>query len=106
MFFLFLYLVCCYSCFVILCIFIFVCTSVGLLPPGESPTPVNNNDINNNNIDTGYCLVIMQKASRAVVRGSIFTMTGAQTHALLSFRIVFFFFSFFNFFLTVGEWSL
>jgi hypothetical protein len=39
------------SCFVVvvvLCIFIFVCTSVGLLPPGESPIAVNNN--NNNNI--------------------------------------------------------
>jgi hypothetical protein len=26
---------------VILCIFIFVCTSVGLLPPGESPIAVS-----------------------------------------------------------------
>ena len=25
------------SCFIVLCIFSFVCTSVGLLPPGESP---------------------------------------------------------------------
>jgi hypothetical protein len=37
------------SCFVVLCIFIFVCTSVGLLPPGESPTAVNNNNNKNNN---------------------------------------------------------
>jgi hypothetical protein len=29
-------------------IFIFVCTNVGLLPPGESPIAVNNNNINNN----------------------------------------------------------
>ena len=28
---------------VVLCIFIFVCTSVGLLPPGESPIAVSNN---------------------------------------------------------------
>jgi hypothetical protein len=41
---------------VLLCIFIFVCTSVGLLPPGESPIAVsssssssNNNNNNNNN---------------------------------------------------------
>jgi hypothetical protein len=27
----------------------FVCTSVGLLPPGESPIAVNNNNNNNNN---------------------------------------------------------
>jgi hypothetical protein len=35
------------SCFVVilvLCIFIFVCTSVGLLPPGESPIAVSNNN--------------------------------------------------------------
>ena len=31
-----LWLLC--SCFVLLCIFIFVCTSVVLLPPGESPS--------------------------------------------------------------------
>ena len=40
------------SCFVVknvLYFFIFVCTSVGLLPPGESPIAVNNNIINNNN---------------------------------------------------------
>ena len=44
---------------VVLCVFIFVCTSVGLLPPGGSPIAVNNNndddddddddDDNNNN---------------------------------------------------------
>ena len=28
------------NCFVVLCIFIFVCTSVRLLPPGESPIAV------------------------------------------------------------------
>jgi hypothetical protein len=41
-----------FSCFVVidvLYIFIFVCTSVGLLPPGESPIAVNNNINNNNN---------------------------------------------------------
>jgi hypothetical protein len=39
---------------VVLCIFIFVCTSVGLLPPGGSPIAVsssNNNNNNNNNND-------------------------------------------------------
>jgi hypothetical protein len=36
-------------CSVVLGIFIFVCTSVGLLPPGESPIAVNNNNNNNNN---------------------------------------------------------
>jgi hypothetical protein len=30
-----------FLCFVVLCIFIFVCTSVGLLPPGESPNAVS-----------------------------------------------------------------
>jgi hypothetical protein len=38
------------SYFVVLCIFIFVCTNVGLLPPGESPIAVSNN--NNNNYNT------------------------------------------------------
>jgi hypothetical protein len=33
---------------VVLCIFIFVCTRVGLLPPGESPIAVSNNNNNNN----------------------------------------------------------
>ena len=32
------------SCFVVLCIFVFVCTSVGLLPPSESPIAVTSND--------------------------------------------------------------
>jgi hypothetical protein len=35
------------SCLVVidvLCIFIFVCTSVGPLPPGESPVAVSNNN--------------------------------------------------------------
>ena len=36
-------------CFVVLCIFIFVCTSVGLLPPGESPIAVSSSSSNNNN---------------------------------------------------------
>jgi hypothetical protein len=31
----------CFVVIVVLCIFIFVCTSVGLLPPGESPTAVS-----------------------------------------------------------------
>jgi hypothetical protein len=42
------FVVLCSSCFVVflvvivvLCIFIFVSTSVGLLPPGESPTAVS-----------------------------------------------------------------
>jgi hypothetical protein len=41
-----LQLFCCFvyftfcSCFVVLCIFIFVCTRVGLLPPGKSPIAV------------------------------------------------------------------
>jgi hypothetical protein len=29
---------------VVLCIFIIVCTSVGLLPPGESPIAISNNN--------------------------------------------------------------
>ena len=37
---------------VVLCIFIFVCTSVGLLPPSESPIAVSNN---NNNI---FCVFV------------------------------------------------
>jgi hypothetical protein len=37
---------------VVLCIFIFVCTSVGLLPPGESLIAVINN--NNSNINPKY----------------------------------------------------
>jgi hypothetical protein len=41
------------SYFVVLCIFIFVCTSVALLPPGESPIAVNNNNNNNNNVVMG-----------------------------------------------------
>ena len=38
------------SCYfvVVLCIFIFVCTSVGLLPPGESQIAVSNNNKNQN----------------------------------------------------------
>jgi uncharacterized membrane protein YccF (DUF307 family) len=47
------------SCFVVtvvLCISIFVCTSVGLLPPGESPIAVNNNNNNNNNKYGTGCL--------------------------------------------------
>ena len=31
-----------------------VCTSVGLLPPGESPIAVNNNNNNNNNFGINY----------------------------------------------------
>jgi hypothetical protein len=52
-------LFCSYFVIVVLCIFIFVCTSVELLPPGESPIAVsssssssnNNNNNNNNNIE-------------------------------------------------------
>jgi hypothetical protein len=33
------------SFFVVLCISILVCTSVGLLPPGESPIAVSDNNI-------------------------------------------------------------
>ena len=44
----FLCSVLCYR-FVVLCIFIFVCTSVGLLPPGESPIAVSSSSSNNNN---------------------------------------------------------
>ena len=46
----------CFLCFVlifVLCIFIFVCTSVGLLPPGESPIAVSNN----NNIYVNYMCI-------------------------------------------------
>jgi hypothetical protein len=39
----------CFVVIVVLCIFIFVCTSVGLLPPGESPNAVSNSNNNNNN---------------------------------------------------------
>jgi uncharacterized protein YpmS len=38
----------CFALIVVLHIFIFVCTSVRLLPPGESPIAVNNNNNNNN----------------------------------------------------------
>ena len=42
-------IVLCFLCFVVvLCIFIFVCTSVGLLPPGESPVAVSSSSSNNN----------------------------------------------------------
>jgi hypothetical protein len=37
---------------VVLCIFIFVCTSVGLLPSGVSRIAVNNN--NNNNVNSFF----------------------------------------------------
>jgi hypothetical protein len=46
----------CFVVIVVLCIFIFVCSSVGLLPLGESPIAVsssssnNNNNNNNNNV--------------------------------------------------------
>jgi hypothetical protein len=40
------------SCFVVLCIFIFVCTCVGLLPPGENPIAVSNN--NSSSSSTGF----------------------------------------------------
>jgi hypothetical protein len=33
----------CFVVIVVLCIFISVCNSVGLLPPGESPIAVSNN---------------------------------------------------------------
>jgi hypothetical protein len=45
----------CFVVIVVLCIFIFVCTSVGLLPPGESPIAVSNNNNNNNNNKTLQC---------------------------------------------------
>jgi hypothetical protein len=44
------FVVLCFLCFVVivvLCIFIFVCTSVGLLPLGESPIAISKNDNNN-----------------------------------------------------------
>jgi hypothetical protein len=37
------FVVLCFVVIVVLCIFIFVCTSVELLPPGESPIAVSNN---------------------------------------------------------------
>jgi hypothetical protein len=40
----------CFVVIVVLCIFIFVCISVGLLPPGESPIAVSNNNNNNNKV--------------------------------------------------------
>ena len=39
----------CFVVIVVLCIFILVCTSVGLLPPSESPIAVSNNINNSNN---------------------------------------------------------
>jgi hypothetical protein len=36
-----------FLCFVVMCIFIFVCTSVGLLPPGESPIAVSKQAVMN-----------------------------------------------------------
>ena len=40
-----------YSCFVVFCIFIFVCTSVGLLPPGESPIAVSSSSSNSSIVE-------------------------------------------------------
>ena len=42
------------SYFVVLCIFIFVCTSVGLLPPGESPIAVSSSS-NSSNLTSLLC---------------------------------------------------
>jgi hypothetical protein len=39
-------------CTFVSCTFVFVCTSVGLLPPGESPIAVSNNNIIYININT------------------------------------------------------
>ena len=36
------------SYFVVLCIFIFVCTSIGPLPPGESPIAVSSSSSSSN----------------------------------------------------------
>jgi hypothetical protein len=39
---------------------VFVCTRVGLLPPGANPIAVNNNNNNNSNkefVDIGSCIV-------------------------------------------------
>jgi hypothetical protein len=44
-----LFYVFCFVVIVVLFIFIFVCTSGGLLPPGESPIALSNNNNNNNN---------------------------------------------------------
>jgi hypothetical protein len=59
----------CFLCFVVffvlLCIFIFVCTSVGLLPPGESPIAVSNNH-NNNLMCCGF-VSIRTNASCAIM---------------------------------------
>ena len=46
---------CSFVIIVVLCIFIFVCTSVGLLLPGECPIAVSNNNNNNNNNNI-HCL--------------------------------------------------
>jgi hypothetical protein len=39
------FLFCSFFVVIVLCIFIFVCTSVGLLPPGESPVAVSDYNI-------------------------------------------------------------
>ena len=56
----------CFVVIVVLRIFIFVCTSVGLLPPGESPIAIssnNNNNNNNNNTPTGQESLPYKRAS-------------------------------------------
>jgi hypothetical protein len=45
-----IFVILCFLCFVVvLCISIFVCTSVGLLPPGESPIAASSSSSSSNN---------------------------------------------------------
>jgi hypothetical protein len=63
------FVVLCFLCFVVvlffivvLRIFIFVCTSVGLLPPGESPIAVSSNYKNSSSF-TGFTIHLRVLAS-------------------------------------------
>jgi hypothetical protein len=71
------------SCFLVLCIFIFACTSVALLPPGESPIAVsnnnNNNNSNNNNNNNNRWQEYRQGYVRNDLDGSIYHLTDLVT---------------------------
>jgi hypothetical protein len=66
-----------YFYFVVLCIFIFVCTSVGLLPPGESPIAVSSSSSSsNNNNNNGIINEGMDKVSKK--SRILFRISGAR----------------------------
>jgi hypothetical protein len=90
----------CFVVIVVLCIPIFVCTSVGLLPPGESPIAAsssssssssNNNNNNNNNNNKA---VAHYKRTEILCAVKTFTTQ-------LRFRIQYLFFSFLDHLLSI-----